>query len=80
MRNTGASPSDPSPSPPAGAPVAATPFTGQEVRFYFPPLEMDPDFNRMVLATNAVWQLGVRGNTAVSQIGDSETVTWRYWD
>jgi hypothetical protein len=80
MRNTGASPSDPSPSPPAGAPVAATPFTGQEVRFYFPPLEMDPDFNRMVLATNAVWQLGVRGNTAVSQIGDFETVIWRYWD
>jgi hypothetical protein len=80
MRNTGASPSDPSPSPPAGAPVANTPFNGQEVRFYFPPLEMDPDFNRMVLATNAVWQLGVRGSTAVSQIGDSETVTWRYWD
>jgi hypothetical protein len=51
-----------------------------EARFYFPPLEMDPDFNRMVLATNAVWQLGVRGSTAVSQIGDSETVTWRYWD
>ncbi|MDW7995892.1 MAG: cadherin-like domain-containing protein [Gemmatales bacterium] len=76
-------PTEPSPSPPAAAPDPQTPFTGAQTRYYFPPLEMDPNFNRLLLATNALWQIvSLRTDPAATQLGDTEggVVTWQYWN